>query len=178
MKLADVMRAIEFLLNAGCFVVVVILAVLLIKRAISFSKYAKEYNAFYERTRCRTVFGKVVYKERFRGSLLVRNIFKVTVKYRVEDKFYEFTELTIDKVCVTDGSIEVDYDIDDPSNARIKDDTAASDYLSAAGKSIAEIIFLIMLLFFLSMVVPGILVWVDYIIRFVYELAGGIPENL
>ncbi len=38
MKLADVMRAIEFLLNAGCFVVVVIMAVLLIKRAISFSK--------------------------------------------------------------------------------------------------------------------------------------------
>ena len=178
MKLADVMRAIEFLLNAAAFAAVIAMGVYLLSRAVAFSKYAKEYNAFYERTRCKTVFGKVVYKERVRGSLLVRNIFKVTVKYRVEDKFYEFTELTIDKVCVTNGSIEVDYDIDDPSNARIKDDTAASDYSSAAGKSIAEIIFLIMLLFFLSMVVPGILVWVDFIIRFVYELAGGIPENL
>lgn len=178
MKLDDIMRLTEFLIYAAALIFVGFRIVFLIKRALLYKRYSKKYCTYFSNSTRKTVYGKVVNKKRIRGSLFVWNVFEITAAFRAEEKVYQFTQLTIDKVLVTDGAVEIEYDAADPSNARILDEAAAGVFAVSSRKSVFEIVFLLALLFMLPTVMTGILGWVEFIIRFIYELAGGYPYNI
>ena len=178
MNLAAILNVIQWLITAAAFVFGIIGAVGLIKRAVRFSKSAAEYRDFANEQKHESVYGKVIYRKAQKRTVLVRTLYEITAVYRIEEKEYQLTELSVGRVYSVNDSVEIEYNADCPEEARLKNGTDSSEYESCVGRTIAEIVFVAAALFICPIAISGIFVWVDFIIRFVFELAGGVPYNL
>ncbi len=178
MNLDMVLRVLRWLINTAVFVFGIIGVVLLIKRAAMFSKCAAQYRAFKCKPQRESVFGKVVFRKALKGSLLCRNLYEITVLYHVGEKEYHLTELSVGRAYPLDEFVEIEYDADYPEQARLKNGTDSPKYESCIGRAVAEIVLIAAALFICPIAINGIFVWIDFIIRFVYELTGGVPYNL
>lgn len=178
MKLSDVISALEWITIGAAWACGIAWAVLLIKRAIFFSKCANEAKDFYCNAKSETTIGKVIFRRALRRSVLVKRVYETTIEFYVEGKKYTFTEASVGRAFPLNDCFDVEYDVSDPSSARIKDGTDVREFEMCIVKSVAEIALLAVALCFCPAVIYGIFGWIDFIIRFIYELAGGVPYNL
>lgn len=178
MNLAAVLNVIKWVIMAVAFVFGIIGAIGLIRRAVRFWKCAKEYIDFVNEPKHESVYGKVIYRKAINRTVFVRNLYEITAVYRIQEKEYRLTELSVGQVYSVDDCVKIEYVADYPEEARLRNGTDSSEYESCVGRTIADIVFIAAVLFFCPIAISGIFVWVDYIIRFVYELAGGVPYNL
>lgn len=178
MKLATVLGALKVTIDAVAFAFGIIGTVYLIKRFVKLIKCEKEYVAFVRNGQHKFVSGKMISRNEIKRSILVNNLFENTVAFCVGEKEYRFTELSVDRVYPLNSAVEVVYDADFPESARIKNGTDNLGYKVCMIKTVCEILLIVVALLFCPVVVNGVFVWIDWAIRFVYELSGGDPFNL
>ncbi|MGN0684131.1 MAG: hypothetical protein ACI4JY_10690 [Oscillospiraceae bacterium] len=178
MKLATVLGALEVTINAAAFSFGVIGAIYLIKRCVRFIKCEKEYIAFVKNRHHEFVSGNVISRNEIKRSIFVKHLYEHTISFYVGEKEYQFTELSVDEVYLPNSAVKVIYDTDFPESARIKDGTNNQDYKICMIKTIFDILLIVLILWFCPVMLNGIFVWIDWAIRFVYELSGGYPYNL
>ncbi|MGN0678495.1 MAG: hypothetical protein ACI4JS_02415 [Oscillospiraceae bacterium] len=178
MKLATVLGTLEVTIEAVVFAFGIIGAIYLIKRFVKFIKCEKEYIAFVENRHHEFVSGSVISRNEIKRSIFVKNLFENTIAFCVGEKEYRFTEFSVDQVYPLNSTVEVIYDADFPASARVRNGTDNRDYKVCAIKTICEIVLIIVVLWFCPVMINGIFVWIDWAIRFVYELSGGVPYNL
>lgn len=178
MKLASVLSVLEWIIKAAAFVLEIIGEICLIRRAVRFSKYAKEYDAFAKGQIRGSADGKVISRKALRNSGLVRNLFEITAVYRVDEKEYSLTELSVGRAYPLETLVEIEYNADYPGEARLKNGTDAVKYKNCVVRTIIEIVLLAVLLISSPTMINGIFVWIKFIIDFVYELVRGMSQNM
>ncbi len=176
MKLADVLNIIFYTVTILGVCLGIYITILIIIHTVKLWKY---YNASLEFSKSGehgVTSGDITSNKRLKDFVLATNLYETTVFYKVNDKKYQFVELSVGKPCAVDSIVDLEYDINSPEKAKIINGTDSSKYKRAFDRNILAASLLVSVVIIFPMAVDGIIGWIDFIIRFCYGLLFGNPN--